>query len=361
MAGEKDQVAPEVVIVRRKAGGEDEHHHGGVWKIAYADFMTAMMAFFLVMWLINAANTETKARIASYFNPIKLTDNSALRKGLRDPAAKPDAISSKAASTEAEKPGLAKDQKGAREGGDDGAARSKAAVAPQSATGGREELAADAVQKSGLAYRDPFNPLNGADVIRESRMAASEQSGAMAANDAGRSPIPGSGAFKTEAAVRADKLTRSADEVRRQAEAAISRQGLAGGPGIDVTVEGDAIVIGLTDTATFGMFAIGSAEPGQDLLKLLQAIAPLVSANSDRIIVRGHTDARRWKSLAINNNWRLSMSRAETAYALLVGAGIDDRRFERIEAHAERRPKVPGDPQAAANRRIEILLKKGSP
>lgn len=63
----------EIIIVKRHKGGHDGAH-GGAWKIAYADFMTAMMAFFLVMWLVNAANEETKASVASYFNPIKLSD-----------------------------------------------------------------------------------------------------------------------------------------------------------------------------------------------------------------------------------------------------------------------------------------------
>lgn len=73
----------EIIIVKR---GHDEHddHHGGVWKIAFADFMTAMMCFFLVMWLINAANEQTKAAVASYFNPVKLIDRNSSRKGLED-------------------------------------------------------------------------------------------------------------------------------------------------------------------------------------------------------------------------------------------------------------------------------------
>ncbi len=74
----------EIIIVRRHGGGDHDDHHGGVWKIAFADFMTAMMCFFLVMWLINAANEQTKAAVASYFNPIKLTDRNASRKGLED-------------------------------------------------------------------------------------------------------------------------------------------------------------------------------------------------------------------------------------------------------------------------------------
>ncbi|WP_416408140.1 MotB family protein [Agrobacterium rosae] len=75
----------EIIIVKRHKGDHDGAH-GGAWKIAYADFMTAMMAFFLVMWLVNAANEETKASVASYFNPIKLTDEKPADKGMKQPA-----------------------------------------------------------------------------------------------------------------------------------------------------------------------------------------------------------------------------------------------------------------------------------
>lgn len=74
----------EIIIVRRGGHDDDEGHHGGVWKIAFADFMTAMMCFFLVMWLINAANEQTRVTIASYFNPIKLIDRSTSRRGIDD-------------------------------------------------------------------------------------------------------------------------------------------------------------------------------------------------------------------------------------------------------------------------------------
>lgn len=74
----------EIIIVRHAHGDHDEGHHGGVWKIAFADFMTAMMCFFLVMWLINAANEQTKAAVASYFNPVKLVDRNSSKKGLED-------------------------------------------------------------------------------------------------------------------------------------------------------------------------------------------------------------------------------------------------------------------------------------
>ena len=88
--GQEDVSSQPLVIVRRRRS-TDEEHHGGVWKIAYADFMTAMMCFFLVMWLINAANEQTKAAVASYFNPVKLVDRNSSKKGLEDMGEGPNA------------------------------------------------------------------------------------------------------------------------------------------------------------------------------------------------------------------------------------------------------------------------------
>ena len=81
-------VKPELVIIRRRSAFSDEPPKGGVWKIAYADFMTAMMAFFLVMWLLNALNKGQREEVASYFNPIRLSESAPAPKGLKDPAKK---------------------------------------------------------------------------------------------------------------------------------------------------------------------------------------------------------------------------------------------------------------------------------
>lgn len=56
------------VVVVRKSAGRKTDYHGGSWKIAYADFMTAMMSFFLVMWLVASSNPEQRQHIADYFN-----------------------------------------------------------------------------------------------------------------------------------------------------------------------------------------------------------------------------------------------------------------------------------------------------
>ena len=72
---------PEIVIVRRR-GLQEEEHHGGAWKIAFADFMTAMMAFFLVLWIISATDKNTKTLIARYFNPVKVEEPAKAQKGI---------------------------------------------------------------------------------------------------------------------------------------------------------------------------------------------------------------------------------------------------------------------------------------
>src|SRR5580698_6054947 len=64
----KEEKAQIIIVRRRKKGGGG--HHGGAWKVAYADFVTAMMAFFLVMWLVASVTKEQRAALFEYFkNP----------------------------------------------------------------------------------------------------------------------------------------------------------------------------------------------------------------------------------------------------------------------------------------------------
>jgi chemotaxis protein MotB len=66
--GADSNVAP--VIIRKKKRQSGGHgHHGGAWKVAYADFVTAMMAFFMLMWLLNATTEDQRKGIADYFSP----------------------------------------------------------------------------------------------------------------------------------------------------------------------------------------------------------------------------------------------------------------------------------------------------
>jgi chemotaxis protein MotB len=68
-------VADERPIIVKKVKKVEGGHHGGAWKVAYADFVTAMMAFFLLLWLLNAVTEEQKKGIANYFRPTIAVQN----------------------------------------------------------------------------------------------------------------------------------------------------------------------------------------------------------------------------------------------------------------------------------------------
>jgi chemotaxis protein MotB len=95
---------PEIVIIKRRNALEDAHH-GGAWKIAFADFMTAMMAFFLVLWIISATDKNTKTLIARYFNPVKVEEPAKAQKGIHGaPEQDTDAPGTESGAPNAEKP-----------------------------------------------------------------------------------------------------------------------------------------------------------------------------------------------------------------------------------------------------------------
>ena len=63
----------ELIFIKRVKKKAHEHAHGGAWKIAYADFVTAMMAFFLLMWLLNATTEDQRTAISNYFAPASVS------------------------------------------------------------------------------------------------------------------------------------------------------------------------------------------------------------------------------------------------------------------------------------------------
>jgi len=432
-----EEVKHELVIVRRRSAFAEEAHHGGVWKIAYADFMTAMMAFFLVMWLLNALNQDQKQVVASYFNPIKLAENAPAPKGLKDLSKKePSSFEGqdgkrqpagpseerRGDSPTAEKPPFYEEKVLFR---DPYATLAEIASSANQASGQRRAGALTSAEEDGLkggdAYRDPFDPgywklapqaSRDADrmIESESKPNASapatnqgEQSARRAkANDAGGSAAPSADASSAnlspllppgpapaqspreggaQATVQANaaaqarqsetaKETEPRDAAQTQQPTlkqlqsaiadALSDIKAGAGPAAEVRQVEEGLLISLTDDASFGMFAVGSAEPRPELIRVIDKIGPLLTKRQGMIIVRGHTDNRPYRSETYDN-WRLSTARAQMAYYMLVRSGVDAQRIEHVEGYADRRPKLPNDPAAAQNRRIEILIREKRP
>ena len=380
MAGEQP-----IIIVRRRGGGHDEHH-GGAWKIAYADFMTAMMALFLVMWLVNASSEETKAAVASYFNPIDLTDRNARPRGIDDPV-----------------PGSAAGTDGDEDAPDDasgpdlsnlaGPREVPRAPATADAAASDPDAAADAVDAAAdaLDAARPFDPAAGAGLPADAfdpfalggaatavivpAAAASPPAGPPSdppsdppsgrpVDDAGTPDGPASpdgtaidlAAGTAESAVESEPTPEAA---RAAAAIAAELADALAAVEVDVVAEADTVVIRLADDPASGMFALGSSAPREGLAADLARVAATLDGRPGAVSVHGHTDARPFAGGgARDGNWRLSAERAGTAHALLVAGGLDPARVARVVAHADRAPRE-ADALSPRNRRIEVRLALG--
>ncbi len=151
-------------------------------------------------------------------------------------------------------------------------------------------------------------------------------------------------------------LVAEAVQIKSELADSVKKAGLAKLPGIDIQATAEGVLISLTDEANFEMFALSSAEPRPELVVLMEDLGKTLAKTKGEIIIRGHTDARPFRSKTYDN-WRLSTARAHIAHYMLLRGGLPKDRIERIEGYADRDLKDPKDPFAAQNRRIEILLK----
>ena len=398
-----DDAHHEIVIIRRGGHGDHDEHHGGVWKIAFADFMTAMMAFFLVMWLISA-NDKTRASVARYFNPVRLVDATTQPRGLHDAKKDESGITAspdnKKADDKKEKPGedgtdakadkpaktgkeAAAETPAAREKRLDGALRDNPFVAlaeivaekkpgePGSST--LAKLTPRAISHhGGEAYRDPFAPpppaLIEPDPLREPSQAVaavSEPPPVKTAAPMTAAPTAPAPAIEpkigTPATVPAPSSLpdKHAQEMKALTTALRPLQDIADGPHIDVKRTEEGVLLSLTDTSAFSMFGNGSAVPARKLVLMMERIAKILKTQPGLVIVRGFTDNKPYRG-GRYDNWHLSLDRAQTSHYMLVRGGLEDRRIGHVEGYADRLTKAGADPSSPVNRRIEILLKDAS-
>jgi len=354
--GEEDTRQHELVIIRRRGHDEDAPHKGGVWKIAHADFMTALMAFFLVMWLINATDEKTISGVANYFNPMRMSDSTTRPKGVftMDAGSSKDAGEGTAAeSNDPGKEGRPRG-KGKAKGGEAALFDDPMAALDGLAAEAPQENAANAAAKGDPdghkveeAFRDPFDPDSRYAPTKEEEAKHAAEAGA-AGGDAGEGPAGARVAASAE--VPADLV--------QLIEKLVEETGFSALPAVEIKTSEEGILISLSDQQDFEMFGLASARPKPELVVLMEKLGNVLLERTEPIVIRGHTDSRKFKAGG-SDNWRLSSSRAQMAYYMLMRAGVPDERIDRIEGHADRELKNPDDPLAGENRRIEILLQRG--
>jgi chemotaxis protein MotB len=125
--------------------------------------------------------------------------------------------------------------------------------------------------------------------------------------------------------------------------------------GLIVSPAEGGLLVTISDQSEAPMFTVGSAVPRKELVVAMERIGKLLQGREGPIVIRGHTDGRQFKGTE-NDNWRLSMARAHSAYYMLVRGGLSEGRVKQVSGFADRRLQVPDDPLADANRRIEILI-----
>ena len=324
------------IVIRREEVVEGGHH-GGAWKVAYADFVTAMMAFFLLMWLLNATTEAQRRGIADYFSPVIGSTKTPVGQG-----------GPFGGHTPYDHGPLLSDQ---------GALAVMNAKAPPTNV---EDDESDTPAQT-MNWRDPGQaeippdapgaPTPG--VPSPGQPGASPTSPGAAPGTLGAGPGGAQGAAAERAAFKA-----AAAEIRHALEADPAYAEMAHQLAVDVTRSG--LRVQILDEDGRPMFTSGSATVNDRARLLLRKIAPVLLRLPEQIAITGHTDAAPYRG-GERSNWELSAERANATRRLLAEAGLPESRIRSVTGAADRDLLLPATPLAAANRRIAITVLREAP
>jgi len=332
--GKRAGKRPQPIIRREEAAAAA--HHGGAWKVAYADFVTAMMAFFLVMWLLNATTEDQRKGLADYFSPNNLMSHASSGSG--QPFGGHTAFDHGAMVSDR---GSVQVLPGRRpippDPGDDPGA---SADAGRSGGGARKAApAAVDVEREPPSTPTPalVKPVPSAAAIKAAQSAAQSTA---------------------QAAAEQRQLEHAAEEVRKAVAGDPALKALAGQIAVDVTPAG--LRIQLLDQERQAMFATGSTAPNEEARLLIAKITPILLRLPGQVSIEGHTDAAPYPG-PDRTNWELSAGRANAARRMLTDAGLPDQRIRDVTGFADHDLLLPAQPLAAANRRIAITVLREPP
>lgn len=366
----------QIIIVRRRSNA-DEGHHGGVWKIAFADFMTAMMAFFLVLWIVNSTSKETQASIARYFNPIKISDTTPAPRGMQNPKATDYDASfvenvkeiHRAQSLEnlmkidtpVDVAAQVKANHVASPPGEESTSltRSRALERIESLISRNGEATINAIidlvlDKERFASADIVSER--AEIRRQEESVDVSLGAMLSTSDNVRgdisrrgAPLPGDGA-QAARDTQINEIARSLQEVIKQLPASASLNST-----LKVDESRGEIILSILESQSLNMFARGSAVPLPAAVEFVGSVGSAIKGLRLAVVVRGHTDSMRHRR-GVSDNWKLSTDRALSAFYILKRFGVAEQSIRRIEGVADRELKNPQSPFADENRRIDIVL-----
>ena len=322
------------IVIKREEVVEGGHH-GGAWKVAYADFVTAMMAFFLLMWLLNATTSEQKRGLADYFSPTNEMSRSFSGNGAIFGGHTPNDDGS-----------LASDRGAIQVMNDE--------VKPSADV--EEDDSETPAAAASIANGQPgHNPNRAVEHVGGQAAKDTPKPGDQITPASAKGPVD-----KSEAELRAElaqKERAAFDQAAKQIrEMVASDPALADlGRQLAVDITRDGLRIQILDEDKQAMFPTGSAVLNDRAKALLLKVAPVLMKLPERLSITGHTDSAPYKG-GDRSNWELSAERANATRRLLAEAGLPESRVQTVTGAADRDPLLPADPMAAVNRRIAIVV-----
>ena len=334
-------------VIIRKTEIVEGGHHGGAWKVAYADFVTAMMAFFLLMWLLNATTEDQRKGLADYFSPNNLLSHAS--SGTGQPFGGHTAFDDGALVSDRGSVEIVPGKRPPATPSDD----EPTDFSPESHPNAPPVPPPPPVPPSNapLMGAEGQGPANAASLVGPDGKVAPatpEQN----AEEGPRKPTPAELRAEQERQEKA-AFEAAANQIREAVKSDPALAELAKQLAIDMTPDG--LRIQIMDEVKLPMFATGSAEPNERARLLLQKVVPVLMKLPQGISIAGHTDAAPFPGPG-RTNWELSAERANATRRLLVEGGLPDARIRSVTGNADKDPLLPADPLAAANRRIAILV-----
>jgi chemotaxis protein MotB len=362
MAGKSDSNQRPILIIKKKGHG-DHGHHGGAWKVAYADFVTAMMAFFLLLWLLNVTTEEQRLGIANYFMPESVSRSQSGGGGvLGGTTVSPGEMNRVAGGLTMSIP-RAPDASESEEAQDeDGEGKMPERNDPK--VPGQRVMADGHKDKDHDKTKDKDH-----DKTKDKDHDKTKDKDGEQAKDTGKDQTPASERVR-EAAERQVKemLAKQEEESFKKAEFDL-RQAIQDIPElkqlaenliVDRTPEG--LRIQIVDQGRFSMFPLGSAQPLEHTRKLLGMVVRVVQKLPNRIAVTGHTDSLPFQNAnGTYGNWELSTDRANSSRRMLADSGLGRERISRVVGMADQDPLFKENPADPRNRRISIVLLRENP
>jgi chemotaxis protein MotB len=335
-------------VIVKKIKKAAHAHHGGAWKVAYADFVTAMMAFFLLLWLLNVTTDIQKRGIADYFEPsIAVKSEFSGSGGVLGGQAigKPGAMTQDTASPSVSVPIPAELQPEDGEEGEENGDPRKA------------ERPGEPERSSQPSDRNPYDRIRDPAKSRD----YDKQKDFDKTKDFDRADLDKQldkiteAALAKNAAEREERQFAAAEFALRQAIQDIpDLRNLAENLIVDRTPEG--LRIQIVDQEKTSMFALGSSEMAEPAKKLMALVTQIVQRLPNKLSVTGHTDATPFAKAGNYGNWELSSDRANASRRALVAAGLPVERIEKVVGVADRDPLVADQPTSPRNRRISMVL-----